>query len=121
MLLVPRATVSLALNCVQLPANFTLFCHSRQPTGGADILRTGGTRHQSTQINFEDTKAAFEGTTTPSLLGSYATLKLCGFDTFVSNADALWKTSIKFLGSRTTCQLLKHTFYKQFCAGAIMF
>jgi proline dehydrogenase len=75
--------------------------------------------HTVKPLDFSDHSLVFKGTPTSSLLLSWAVYKLCGIPWFVDNAPSLLTASKSVLGSRLTNSIVKHTFYKQFCAGAL--
>lgn len=69
------------------------------------------------QLLFDDPKTAFEARSSWELLRSLAIFKLCTVKPFVVNADKLLATSKHIFGSTFVHSIVRHTFFKQFCAG----
>lgn len=68
-------------------------------------------------MNFNDTRIALDSKTLEQLLRSYVVFTLCGIKPLVSASEKLVKISYKYLGLGITNFVLRHTFFKHFCAG----
>lgn len=69
------------------------------------------------RLQFDDHKAIFREKTTFDLLRAYAVFRLCGVQSFVHNSETLLGLSKRLLGQSLTYAVVKHTFFKHFCAG----
>lgn len=67
-------------------------------------------------INFRNTKVAFQHKSTLSLVRSIAVLWTCQ-EPIVRHASGLLRVSQALLGKRLTTSLVRHTFFRVFCAG----
>ena len=73
---------------------------------------------QKPVIDFDDATSAHGSKTTPELIRALAVFEACSRLAFlVRNADRLLELSTKILGSTITTTLVKHTFFRHFCAG----
>ena len=68
-------------------------------------------------INFTDSASAHGSKSTFELLRAIAVFKLCQVPFLVKHAESLLNLSSKILGNTITNGLVKHTFFKHFCAG----
>eukprot|EP00877_Chromochloris_zofingiensis_P000884 jgi/Chrzof1/10797/Cz05g12130.t1 len=68
-------------------------------------------------LDFHDVRSIFSHRSTADLLRAYLVLKACSVNALVRNAGSLVNTSRSILGDRITFAVIRHTFFKQFCAG----
>ncbi|KAL7538216.1 hypothetical protein ACHAXR_008369 [Thalassiosira sp. AJA248-18] len=68
-------------------------------------------------IDFADPAAAHGTKTTSEIVRAIAVFKICQMPFIVRNADRLLSISNMLLGRTITSTVVKHTFFKHFCAG----
>ena len=73
--------------------------------------------HAPPVINFEDSASAHGSKSTFELVRAITVFKLCRLPFLVKHAEGLLDLSTKILGSTITNSVVKHTFFKHFCAG----
>ncbi|KAL3791618.1 hypothetical protein HJC23_012208 [Cyclotella cryptica] len=100
------------------------FCHSHTISG-----KTPGTRWlASSSIAFDTSKAkstpdfsdpgsAHGSKSTFEIVRAIGVFQACRIPLIVNNAERLLNLSFRILGKRLTNTLMKHTFFKHFCAG----
>ena len=68
-------------------------------------------------LNFDDGREAFQAKSSSQLLQSLLVLRACSVNPFVKSADELLQRCRSTLGPAVTDTLVRHTFFKHFCAG----
>jgi proline dehydrogenase len=74
-------------------------------------------QQQEGRPKFNDPESAHGNKSLIEVLRSILVFKLCQLPFLVQNADQLLNYSNKILGSTITDAIIRHTFFKQFCAG----
>ena len=69
------------------------------------------------QIDFNHSQSAHASKTNLDLIRSVLVYQICRVPFIIQNANALLSLSYKILGSTITNAAVKHTFFRQFCAG----
>ncbi|GBG24301.1 Proline dehydrogenase 1, mitochondrial [Hondaea fermentalgiana] len=72
---------------------------------------------ENSDLNFNDTGLAFKNKTTFDLIRAYAVLRICGIEPLVARSEKLIGLSYSVLGKTITNFVVRHTFFKQFCAA----
>lgn len=76
-------------------------------------------QQQAPHLDFNDHQQAFQHKPTARLLHTLAVFKACSFPPFVQNAMRLYDGSRRVIGQSATDALVRNTFFKQFCGGAL--
>ena len=71
----------------------------------------------TSQMCFEDSASAHGSKSTFELVRAIAVFNACRLPFIVKYADDMLRVSTKVLGSNITNTVVKHTFFKHFCAG----
>eukprot|EP00569_Conticribra_weissflogii_P007486 CAMPEP_0171345142 /NCGR_PEP_ID=MMETSP0878-20121228/20908_1 /TAXON_ID=67004 /ORGANISM="Thalassiosira weissflogii, Strain CCMP1336" /LENGTH=575 /DNA_ID=CAMNT_0011848487 /DNA_START=334 /DNA_END=2061 /DNA_ORIENTATION=+ len=67
--------------------------------------------------DFDDPRSAHGSKSTSSILRALAVFQICRIRFLVKNADTLLNISSKVFGTTITNRIMKHTFFRHFCAG----
>jgi len=84
-------------------------------TGNRETLKSKETLPAS--INFDNVDDVFRERSTMQLLGHYLILKMCSWNWFVDHAPQILTTLEKWHLSAPAYWVVKHTFFRHFCAG----
>uniref|UniRef100_A0A7R9VEV4 Proline dehydrogenase n=1 Tax=Chlamydomonas euryale TaxID=1486919 RepID=A0A7R9VEV4_9CHLO len=68
-------------------------------------------------MSFRNHEDVFKGKSTAELVRAYMVFKVCSIEPFVRHAGTLLSLSHRVLGHTATDFMVKHTFFKHFCAG----
>jgi len=68
-------------------------------------------------IDFTDSEVAYAGLTTTDILRALMVFRVCSTRPIVQNADTVMKYAYKVLGRTITDTMVRHTFFRHFCAG----
>lgn len=80
-----------------------------------------GEKQQFVPLDFNDAQAAFVSKTNVDILRSWAVLTACQVQPLVENADSLLSWSRKVFTPYVVNSVIKHTFFKHFCAGRSLY
>lgn len=67
--------------------------------------------------DFDDPRSAHGSKSTSSILRALAVFQICRIRFLVKNADTLLNISSRVFGTTITNGIMKHTFFRHFCAG----
>jgi hypothetical protein len=72
------------------------------------------------KLNFEDYESIYSTSSTADLLRGYLIFRMCNIPGFVKHADHLLYLSQKVLGKKITTEIVRQSFFRHFCAGAVV-
>lgn len=68
-------------------------------------------------VDFSNTQVAYATLSTTDLIRAYLVFKACAIKPLVMHADQVLQTSYRILGKTLTEAIVRHTFFRHFCAG----
>jgi len=68
-------------------------------------------------VDFSNTQVAYATLSTTDLIRAYLVFKACGIKPLLTHADQVLQTSYRILGKSLTEAIVRHTFFRHFCAG----